>query len=85
MIRLTIIDEGPSTVTIKIEGRIDAEGVTVLEEEVRKHLDHQRSINLDCTSVTFVDEVGKDVLQRLARDNLQILNCSDFIEELLRD
>lgn len=85
MLRLTTLHEGPSTVTIKIEGCIDAEGARLLEKECRKHLRHQQSISLDCTSVTFVDQVGKEALQRLARDNVQILNCSEFIEELLRE
>lgn len=85
MFRLTTIDEASAIVTLKIEGRIDSEGANILEQECRKHLHHQQTINLDCTSVTFVDQVGKDVLCRLGRDNVQILNCSMFLEELLRE
>ena len=83
MIRLTRIDEASLTVTFKIEGRIDSEGVSVLKQECRKHLHQQQTINLDCRSVTFVDQVGKDLLQLLAKENVQIINCPEFIKDLL--
>ena len=84
MLRLTKIDEASRTMTFKIEGRIDSEGASVLEQECRKHFDQQQSINLDCSSVTFVDQVGKDLLHQLAREHVQIRNYSAFIEEVLR-
>ena len=84
MLRLTKINEASGTVTFKVEGRIDSEGAGILEQECRKHLNQQQTINLDCSAVTFVDQAGKDLRQLLARENVQILNCSEFIEELLR-
>ena len=62
-----------------------SEWVAILRRECITVLDTQRTVLLDFSGVIFINGRGVKMLQRLTSDNLQIINCSAFIESLLQE
>ena len=85
MLRVTTTDERSTTVKLKVEGRIAAEWTDVLERECRVRLQQRRSVLLDLSGVTFVDRSGVELLKSFSREDIEIINCSAFIEDLLTE
>ena len=83
MLRITRMAESLSQVTLKLEGRIISEWVSVVERECLTWLHEKRQVSLDCSEVTFIDRRGLEMLQRIASSHLQVINASTLIEELL--
>lgn len=83
MLRITQIGESPSLTTLKVEGRIISNWVSVLEEESLKWLREKEMVVLDFSNVSFVDRQGVETLRRLRDGNVRIINCSSLIEDLL--
>ena len=84
MLRITKVTHPSSLVTLKIEGQIASDWVEELESECLRSLQHQRTVSLDFTGVTFIDRGGITMLNRIATDNLKIINCPALIRDLLR-
>ena len=74
----------PSLATLLVEGRVVAEWVPVLERECWLALQENGHVRLDLSAVTFVDDRGLAALRRLGATALEIINCPEFIGELLR-
>lgn len=85
MLRVTTTDERSTTVKLKVEGRIASEWTDVLERECRARLQQRRSVLLDFSGVTFVDRSGVELLKSLSGEDIEIINCSAFIEGLLTE
>ncbi len=83
MIRMTKIGEDESSVTLKVEGRIMSEGVDVLELECLKWLDQKENVQLECSAVSYIDGRGVEVLKSMAQNNVRIVRCQAFIQDLL--
>jgi ABC-type transporter Mla MlaB component len=73
-----------SLATLLVEGRVVAEWVPVLERECWLALQENGHVQLDLSAVTFVDGRGLAALRRLRATALEIINCPEFIGELLR-
>jgi ABC-type transporter Mla MlaB component len=86
MLRITkSIDENSSEVTLTLEGRLAAEWVALLESECLLYLNEISNIRLDFGNVTFVDDKGLSMLQRLAAMNVEIIDhCGLIIDSLQR-
>jgi len=84
VLRITKVAESPSHVILQLEGWIVSAWVAVLERECLTALRAQRTVLLDFSGVIFVNRRGVEMLQRLASDNLRIINCSALIEDLLQ-
>lgn len=84
MLRITRVVEGPSWTTLRVEGRIVAEWVSVLERECWPALEEYRPVQLDLSAVTFIDSRGVAVLRHLGANEFKVIKCPEFIEELLR-
>jgi anti-anti-sigma regulatory factor len=84
VLRITKVTETPTFVILKLEGRIVSEWVAILRRECVAALDAQRMVLLDCSGVIFINGRGVKMLKRLMSDNLQLINCSAFIESLLQ-
>lgn len=83
MLRMT--DEVRDGVTaIKLEGKLCGPWV----DEVRRYCEtsagQQRSIHLDLSSVSFVDEGGANLLHSLLARGASIGACSNYVAELLK-
>ena len=83
MLRITEISESADSATLKIEGRIVSEWVTVLEQECLKWLRAKPAVLLDFSEVTFIEHNGVAMLKRIASLSLRLINCSALIAELL--
>ena len=74
----------PPLVTLRVEGRVVAEWVPVLERECWLALQESEHVQLDLSAVTFVDGRGVAALRQIGAKDLEIVNCPEFIVELLR-
>jgi anti-anti-sigma regulatory factor len=83
MLRITRMAESPAHVTLKLEGRIVSDWVSVVERECLTVLQEKRQVILDVSEVTFIDGRGLEMLQQIASPHLQIINASALIGELL--
>jgi len=84
VLRISRAAATPSVSTLRVEGRVVAEWVPVLERECWLALQENGHVQLDLSAVTFVDGRGVAALRRLGADAVEIINCPDFIGELLR-
>ncbi|MCI0748662.1 MAG: STAS domain-containing protein [Verrucomicrobia subdivision 3 bacterium] len=83
MLRITEISESANSVTLKVEGRIVSEWVTVLEQECLKWLRAKPEVLLDFSEVMFIEHNGVAMLKRIASPSLRLINCPALINELL--
>ena len=83
MLRITKVAESPSLVTMKLEGRIASDWVSLLENECLRFLEEKRKVVLDFSEVTFVDWRGVEMLGKISVNNIQVINCCPLIEDLL--
>ena len=83
MLRITEISESADSITLKVEGRIVSEWITVLEQECSKWLHAKSEVLLDFSGVTFIEHSGVAMLERIASPRLQLMNCPTLINELL--
>lgn len=83
MFRITKVAESPSLVTMKLEGRIASDWVSLLEKECLRFMEKNRKVVLDFSEVTFVDWRGVEMLQKISVKNVQVINCCPLIEDLL--
>jgi len=84
VLRISRAAATPSLTTLRVEGRVVAEWVPVLERECWLALQENGHVRLDLSAVTFVDGLGVAVLRRLGATALEIINCPEFIGALLR-
>ena len=70
-------------VTLKLEGQLLGDWVSVLEEECRKMLEEQKRLTLEMAEVTYVNQRGVELLRRLTAEKVELANCSPLIENLL--
>ena len=83
MLRISKTAASSSLATLRVEGRVVAEWVPVLERECRLTLQENGRVRLDLSAVTFIDDRGVAALKRLGVA-IEIVNCPEFIGELLR-
>ena len=84
MLRISRAAATPSVSTLRVEGRVVAEWVAVLERECWLALQENGHVQLDLSAVTFVDGRGVAALRQLGAKDVEIVNCPEFIGELLR-
>ncbi len=84
MLRITKVGENQSLVTMKLEGKIASDWVSLLEGECLSVLQGKRKVVLDLSDVTFVDGSGVEMLGRMAAEGIHVINCSAPIEDLLK-
>ena len=82
MLRITKIAENGSPVTLKLEGKVHAEWVALLEEECRALIGQKKMVLLDFSDVTFMDDRGVEMIRRLPARSITIINGGAFIEDV---
>ena len=85
VLRITLVGLTASVVTLKVEGRVAADWVQVLEDECLRHTDDGRDVQLDFAEVSMVDCDGVAMLRRLARSRVEIVQASELIRALLAE
>jgi hypothetical protein len=85
MLRITQVRLTASVVTLKVEGRVAADWVQVLEEECRRHTGDGRDVQLDFTEVSMVACDGIAMLRRLTHSRIEIVKAPPLIRALLAE
>lgn len=85
MLRITNLGESCSRVTLKLEGALASDWVSVLEAECLACLQERRKVVLDFSNVTFIDENGVKVLRRLAAKNVEVIDHIGLVNDLLKE
>ena len=85
MLRISRAKDEPSDVTLKLEGRIVSAWVSLLKEECLSILKEKKTVWLDFSDVTFVDDRAVEMLKGMARNGVRLMNCSPLVESLLHD
>ena len=83
MLRITNVNESESHVTMRVEGQIVSTWVAELERETKRMLRSKRRVVLDFAGVKFIGPKGAEVLKRIVTDEVEIVNCSALIKDLL--
>jgi len=83
MLRITEVQDDGSGVTLKLEGQISGDWVSVLEQECLRLLGTRGVVVLDFESVLYISEAGVAMLNRLPAEKLRLINCSPFVKDLL--
>ncbi len=83
MLRITKVNESPTQITMKLEGKLASDWVRLLESECRSCLQDKRKVQLDFSDVTFIDGRGVEMLSKLATKNIKVVDCSALIKDLL--
>ena len=83
VLRITQVISTASLVTLKVEGRIAAEWVEVLERECLRWLETGRRVDLDFAEVSTIDHSGVAMLRRFPGRLVKIVNAAPFISALL--
>ena len=89
MLRITRVVDNTTKVTLKVEGQIASDWISVLELECLPVIRDERDLILDFPGVEFIDAEGVKMLNRLKSltvppERLQIINSSPLIKDLLR-
>ena len=80
MLRITTRKSPDSEVTLVLEGSIVSIWVDLLHMECRHAWDEGAAeLRLDFGGVTYVDRHGAELVQRLQRQGVEVLNCSELI------
>lgn len=83
MLRITQVQQDGRTVTLKLEGKIHAEWVVLLQEECAHLLRQYESVNLDFSGVSYLDAHGIKLVRSWSNGEIRITRCPQFIADLL--
>ena len=83
MLRITTVYQDASATTLKLEGKVHAEWVAVLEEECLRQMHLRRRVLLDFSEVSYIDPQGIEMVRNIPNGHIRIINCPAFIAELL--
>ncbi len=77
--RITVADERADSATLKVEGRIAADWVELLEREVQTFLRQGKHLFLDFSAVTIIDARAADMLRGLRAHEVEVVNCPSLL------
>lgn len=83
MVRITLTNTTVGTTTMKIEGRIVADWIHVVESECQKLFGTGKTISLDLSGVNFVETEGVYMIRRLLEQGCVLSGCPLFIHHVL--
>lgn len=84
---LRISENNPSfeNVILLLEGQVVNGWVDILKKSCDQALAKNCQLILDCAGVTFVDRQGIALFQTLQKRQVQLINCSPFLKEQLKE
>lgn len=85
MLRISENNASIETVTLLLEGQISNHGVEITRESCEQVLKKGGHLILDMSGVSFVDRTGIALLRKLQQQNVELINCSPFLKEQLKD
>jgi anti-anti-sigma regulatory factor len=84
MLRITAFPERPDRTVLKVEGRVVADWVGVLESECLERVRGGQTVILDMGEVAFVDTRGAAMLRSLEARRVRRVNVPEPVEAFLR-
>ena len=85
MLRISENKASHETTILLVEGQVSHHWVEVTREACEQALTHESRLILDLAGVTFADRAGVALLQSLRQQHVQLINCSPFLQEQLKD
>lgn len=86
MLRISKIAQDDENLTLKLDGKIEGMYTEELEQACKCSCARdKKTITLDLSGVTFIDDKGLAALSKLKDGRLNIVRCSPFIRTLLSD
>jgi anti-anti-sigma regulatory factor len=84
MLRITKTFEDDSRITLRLDGKIISTTAPDLEELCLQHRNgRNKSISLDFSGVTFIDNDGLEALKKIRSRGVLMINGSLFVKTLL--
>ncbi len=83
MLKITKPKANSIQVTLKVEGKIVSDWVSLLEKECLSQM-QEKQVLLDLSDVTYVDHRGVEMLQRLVASGVMVGSRSVFLNLLLK-
>ena len=84
MLRITEVPNGDESRLYLLEGKLLAPWVEEVSRLVASPGSPRRSVVLDLSRVSYVDEIGTRLLRELLGKGVVLRGCSAFVAELLR-
>jgi anti-anti-sigma regulatory factor len=84
MLRITVVEQTPEEVVLKVEGRVCRGNVALLEQEGEGYLKEAGRLVLDLGGVQFIDEAGAELLRRWAGEGVKMRGGSMFVQAMLK-
>jgi len=86
MLRITETYEDKKTAKLRLDGKIAEPCISELERVCLYYTNEKnKRVVIDFTGVTFIDNKGIRVLEKIKDKRIKIINCSLFIQLLLRN
>ncbi len=86
MLRISLIYEDKEAVTLRLDGDLVGTCASTLKKEFLTHKDKEnKTVILDFSGVSYIDDNGVRILESITDKKLQIVNCPMFIEMLLKN
>ena len=84
MLRITEFIEDDNTVTLRLDGRLVDSSISELENlSVLHSVQHKKTVQLDFSGVTFIDDSSIKKLEKLKNEGIKIINYNPFVKILL--
>ena len=83
MIRISRTGATTTAIRLKVEGRLLADSVPVLEDACAGHLSELRRVDVDFADVSFVDRDAVTAVRELIARGVTILHPTPLVRDLL--
>jgi len=83
LLRITPTTTSGPSITLRLEGKITADWVDVLEKECRALIRKRKRVRLDFLDVSYMGFDGVEMLRNLPIGTVTIVNAPEFITDLL--
>jgi len=83
LLRITRVENGPTGLMLKVEGKIMSEWVRVLHDECQKGSARSTNVVLDLSGVSYADREGVEMLRAVLGPHVRIAAAPLFLTALL--
>jgi anti-anti-sigma regulatory factor len=84
MVRISEYGSSDGNRVVKLEGRVVGPSVTEVQTYCEGILSQGLTLTIDMAEVSFLDRSGVGLFQDLMSQQVRLLNCSPFLNELLK-
>ena len=85
MLKISITSDSDRAIQLQLEGKLVGPWVEELQRVSNEALSHHKAVSLDLERVWFVDPHGVALLRDLARRQVAQVNCSQFVNQQLKE